>query len=221
MTTVGAALEIGAKRLKSSGIERGRHEARLLMAFVRELTPEKIFAEPEAELQPAAEALFASLIQRRADREPLSHIVGRREFWGLDFKVGPEVLDPRADTETVVALALELAPDRAAPRRLLDLGTGSGCILLALLRELPNATGLGVDRSPAALAVAAGNARSVGVAARTRFVESDWAAAVEGRFDLVVSNPPYILIATSEITTGASTKAPMSRTTGIRVASTR
>lgn len=192
MTTVGAALDAAARRLREVGIERSRHEARLLMAFARDLAPAKIFAEPEAELPPAAEALFLSLVQRRTDREPLSHLVGRREFWGLDFAVGPDVLDPRADTETVVALALETVPDRAAPLRLLDLGTGSGCILLALLHELPDATGLGIDLSAAAIAVAAGNARALGLGARARFVESDWASAASGRFDLVLSNPPYI-----------------------------
>jgi release factor glutamine methyltransferase len=192
MTTVGAALAIGARSLRDGGIEHSRREARLLMAFVRGQAPEKVFAEPDAELQPAAEALFLSLIRRRTDGEPLSHIVGRREFWGLDFAVGPDVLDPRADTETVVALALEQVADRAAPLRVLDLGTGSGCILLALLHELPSATGLGVDRSTAALNVAVGNAHALGLTDRARFIESDWAAAVEGRFDLVVSNPPYI-----------------------------
>lgn len=192
MTTVGAALALGARRLRESGIERSRHEARLLMAFARHVPPERVFAEPEAELEPASEALFLSLIQRRADREPLSYIVGRREFWGLDFAVGPAVLDPRADTETVVALALERVADRTAPLKVIDLGTGSGCILLAVLHELPNATGLGVDRSPAALAVAAANAEKLGLASRARFVESDWAAGVSGRFDLVLSNPPYI-----------------------------
>lgn len=192
MTTAGAALEAGARLLREAGIERGRHEARLLMAFACDLAPEKVFAEPEAELAPAAEARFLSLVQRRADREPLSHILGRREFWGLEFAVGPDVLDPRADTETVVALALDQVADRAAMLDILDLGTGSGCILLALLHELPNARGLGVDRSTAALAVAAGNARTLGLAGRATFVESDWAGAVDRRFDLVVSNPPYI-----------------------------
>jgi release factor glutamine methyltransferase len=121
-----------------------------------------------------------------------SRLLGAAEVWGLPFRLSPGTLVPRPDTETLVAAALALVPDRAAPVRILDLGTGSGCILVALLHELPAATGLGIDRHLSAAAAARNNARANGVADRALFALSDWDEAVEGRFDLVVSNPPYI-----------------------------
>ena len=115
-----------------------------------------------------------------------------REFWGLPFRLSPETLVPRPDTETVVETALDLLPDRQAPLRIVDFGTGSGCILVALLHELPQATGLGIDLSPGALATARTNADENGVGGRCHFALSRWADAVSGPFDLIVSNPPYI-----------------------------
>ncbi|WP_299815124.1 peptide chain release factor N(5)-glutamine methyltransferase [uncultured Jannaschia sp.] len=130
---------------------------------------------------------LAGWIARRAAREPVSHILGRRAFWNHEFRVTADVLDPRPETETLVEQAL------AAPfARVLDLGTGSGCILLSLLAERPAATGLGTDLSEAALDVARENAAALGLADRAAFRRADWLAGVEGRFDLVVSNPPYI-----------------------------
>jgi release factor glutamine methyltransferase len=126
-------------------------------------------------------------VARRAAREPVSHILGRRAFWEHSFAVTPDVLDPRPETETLVAAAL------SAPfSRVLDLGTGSGCILCSLLAARAEATGVGTDLSDAALAVARGNARQLGVAGRARFLQADWLAGVEEGFDLIVSNPPYI-----------------------------
>jgi release factor glutamine methyltransferase len=122
----------------------------------------------------------------------VARILGQREFWGLPFALSPETLVPRPDTETVVETALSLAREGTAPRRILDLGTGSGCLLVALLHECPTAFGIGVDREPAALATARRNAEANGVGARARFVAGDWAAPLRGPFDLVVSNPPYI-----------------------------
>lgn len=137
-------------------------------------------------------ATFADLVGRRAAREPLSHLTGRRAFWMHDFIVTADVLDPRPDTETLVEHA------RARPfARLLDLGTGSGCILASLLHEMPDATGIGTDISDAALAVAARNLRLAGVEHRARLLRSDWLMSVAGQFDLIVSNPPYI--STSEM----------------------
>jgi release factor glutamine methyltransferase len=128
----------------------------------------------------------------------MAYILGEREFWGLAFKVTPDVLVPRPDSETMIEAALALLPDRARPWRLLDLGTGSGCLLLTLLREFPNASGVGLDASPRALDVARANARDLSVADRATLIagdwrEPDWTAALPGApFDLVVSNPPYI-----------------------------
>ena len=138
-------------------------------------------------------ATLARWVARRARREPVSHILGRRAFWTLEFEVGADVLDPRPETETLVAAALEaMLPDA----RILDLGTGSGCVLISLLHERPSATGVGTDLSEPALAVATRNAQRAGVAARAAFRHADWFAGLAndmaGKFDLIVSNPPYI-----------------------------
>ncbi|WP_371154445.1 peptide chain release factor N(5)-glutamine methyltransferase [Jannaschia sp. 2305UL9-9] len=130
---------------------------------------------------------FATMVARRTAREPVSHIIGRRAFWMHDFEVTPDVLDPRPDTETLVEAALA-----DGFSTVVDLGTGSGCILLSLLHERPEATGLGTDISEAALAVARRNADRVGVAGRASFLRSDWLSGVTGQVDLIVSNPPYI-----------------------------
>ena len=137
------------------------------------------------------------LTARRVLREPMAYILGEREFWGLPFKVSPAVLVPRPDSETLIEAALALMPDRQRPWRILDLGLGSGCLLLTLLREYPNASGVGLEVSEEALAVAQANAEALGVAARARLIAGDWRQAdwqqrLGGPFDLLVSNPPYI-----------------------------
>jgi release factor glutamine methyltransferase len=128
----------------------------------------------------------------RAAREPLAQITGHREFWSLDFAVTADTLVPRPDTETLIEAALAAFPARAAVRRVLDLGTGTGCLLLAALHEFPDAFGVGVDRVPAAAALAARNAAALGMADRAALLCADWASALAGRFDLVLCNPPYI-----------------------------
>ena len=138
-----------------------------------------------------------ALTARRVRREPMAYILGEREFWGLPFKVSPAVLVPRPDSETVIEAVLSLMPDRERAWRFLDLGVGSGCLLLTLLREYPKARGVGLEASPEAMAVAVDNARALGVAGRTTLLAGDWRApgwidALGGPFDLVVSNPPYI-----------------------------
>ncbi len=135
---------------------------------------------------------FEALLARRAGREPMALILGRQGFWTLELEVSAATLIPRADTETLIEAALAARPDRAAVRRVLDLGTGTGCLLLAALMEYSDAWGLGLDLAPAAAALAARNGRALNLADRTSFVVSDWAAPVSGRFDLVLSNPPYI-----------------------------
>jgi release factor glutamine methyltransferase len=147
----------------------------------------------------AAEATsrLRTLTARRIQREPMAYILGEREFWGLPFKVTPDVLVPRPDSETVIEAALAVLSDRTRAWRLLDLGVGSGCLLLTLLTEFPNATGAGLDISRAALAVARGNAEALGIASRAHLLEGDWHVpgwldCLDGPFDLVVANPPYI-----------------------------
>ncbi|MEM7124472.1 MAG: peptide chain release factor N(5)-glutamine methyltransferase, partial [Pseudomonadota bacterium] len=139
---------------------------------------------------------FATLIARREAREPVSQIVGTREFWSLNFCVSRAVLSPRPESETLIESVLDHVADRSAPMRLLDLGSGTGCLLLALLHELPASTGLGVDASDDALALARNNAARLSLGDRAAFQSGDWADGMTGPFDVVVSNPPYIETAT-------------------------
>ncbi|MDH3262406.1 MAG: peptide chain release factor N(5)-glutamine methyltransferase [Paracoccaceae bacterium] len=184
------ALRAAAKRLEAAGVEGAVRDARWLLAHALGLAPDALAARLSEPLTAEAEAAFAAAVAAREARQPVSQIIGRRAFWGRDFIVTPDVLDPRADTETLVELAL------AEPfERLLDLGTGSGCLLVTLLAERPPARGLGTDVSEAALAVARENARRHGVAGRAEFARADWFEGLAGEFDLIVSNPPYIALA--------------------------
>lgn len=184
------ALKAAAARLDAAGVEGARGDARRLLAHALGIAPDALAGHLEGPLAAPAEAAFAAAVAARAARQPLAQITGRREFWGRAFRVTRDVLDPRADTETLVALALAEPFDTV-----LDLGTGTGCLLVTLLAERPSARGVGTDISDAALAVAAGNSRAHGVADRARLVRADWFAGLEGRFDLIVSNPPYIAAA--------------------------
>jgi release factor glutamine methyltransferase len=190
--TLQAVLRAAAQRLGRAGIENGGHEARLLAATALARSIESMIAHGDGVLSESERRRFESLVERRAGREPLARIRGEREFWGLAFRLVPETLDPRPDSETLVAAVLREIADPKAPLRFLDLGTGSGCLLLALLAELPRATGIGVDRSRNAAATAAANAARLGLGARCRFVVGDWSEAFAGIFDWVVCNPPYI-----------------------------
>lgn len=184
-------LDRGAEILRASGIENPRSEARLLLAHALGIRVEDVIAERYA---PDAAALerYERLLVRRAAHEPMAYILNRREFWSLDFALGPGVLIPRPETETLVEQALKAFPRKDADLDVLDLGTGSGCLLLAFLSERPNAKGLGIDRSREALAWAAHNARRLGLADRVQFLQADWADAPAMTFDVVFSNPPYI-----------------------------
>jgi release factor glutamine methyltransferase len=183
LTPTATALAHITARLTAAGIEEPRREARLLLAAAHGTDAAGLLARTHV-----AEARYESLLARRAAREPLAYILGRKEFWGLSFAVSPATLIPRPDSETLVEAALALP----APGLVLDLGTGTGCLLLAVLHERPDALGLGVDRLPEAAALAAQNARALGLADRAFFAASDWAGAVNGKFDLILSNPPYI-----------------------------
>lgn len=167
-------------------------DARALLAAALATRRLELSLDPGRRLDVREAERFSGFLQRRAAGEPVSRIVGRREFWSLEFEIDGAVLDPRPDTEAVVEAVLSTVADRHAPLEVLDLGSGSGCILLALLSELPHAHGLGVDRSAAALATARRNARRLGLADRCGFLAADWAAAIAGDFDVVVSNPPYV-----------------------------
>jgi len=162
-----------AKRLAVAGIDSARLDARLLWDHAR------ITAQD-----------FEALVARREKREPIAYILGRKEFWSLDLEVGPGVLVPRPDTETLIEEALRLVPDRNAPLRIADLGTGSGALLIAALKEFPNATGIGFESSPAAFGWARDNALRL-MPNRSEIRLADWESA-EGPFDLILCNPPYI-----------------------------
>jgi release factor glutamine methyltransferase len=187
-----SVLRGAAARLGAAGIDSPRLDARVLVAHALGLSPGDLVLRHRRPVAPAERRLIARLIERRARREPVSRIVRRREFWSLPFRVTPATLDPRPDSETVVSAVLEALPGRDAAIRLLDLGTGTGCLLLALLSELPCASGIGVDVSPAALRVARANAGALGLKARARFRHGVWADGLRGRFDVILSNPPYI-----------------------------
>ena len=190
--TFGDLLKNGAARLANAGIDGAAREVRLLLQAATGIPIATQIAFPERMIAADAAARFDALLERRARREPMAHILGQREFWSLAFKVTADTLDPRPDSETLVQAVLEQVPDRSAPLRLVDFGTGTGCLLLALLHELPNAVGLGVDVSAAALAVATENANVLGLARRATFHRGDWDDGIESGFDIVLSNPPYI-----------------------------
>ena len=190
-----------AVALTAAGIDNARFEARLLLAEASGLTIEQLVARGTDAVPANVVEMARSLTVRRVRREPMAYILGEREFWGLPFKVSPAVLVPRPDSETLIEAVLSLMPDRARAWRILDLGLGSGCLLLTLLREYPQARGVGLEASAEALAVAQENANALGVADRAQLIEGDWLRtgwaeallqALGGPFDLVVSNPPYI-----------------------------
>ena len=185
------ALPGAVARLRAAGVEAPAGDARALLAHALGVAPGRLTLHLDDPLPAPAAARFEGAVAARAGRQPVAQIVGRRLFWGRPFAVTPDVLDPRPETETLVAAALE-----APFRRVLDLGTGSGAILVTLLAERAAATGLGSDLSAAALAVARANARALGVGARAEFVCADWFEGLPaGRFELIVSNPPYIAAA--------------------------
>ncbi|BDG71918.1 peptide chain release factor N(5)-glutamine methyltransferase [Roseomonas fluvialis] len=187
--SVGAFLCQAGQVLRAAGIEAPRQEARMLLAHVLACREEDLLRDPRAPVATQAGADFTALLRRRVAREPMAHLVGHVGFWTLDLAVSPDTLIPRADSEAIVEAALDGFADGG---RVLDLGTGTGALLLAVLAERPGAWGVGVDCVPAAARLAARNAAANGLASRAAFLAADWDSAIAGRFDLVLSNPPYI-----------------------------
>jgi len=192
----GAAIAATARMLRHAGIASPAGDARILVAKAAGLRAVDLISDPEAKLDDRSANLLVEMTRRRSRSEPVSRILGEREFYGRTFEITPATLDPRPDTETVVEAALQVLNEAGAldgtPLRLLDIGTGSGCIVVTLLAEIPAATALATDISPAALAVALSNAEHHGVAERLQLRRSDLLESVAGRYNLLISNPPYI-----------------------------
>lgn len=196
-----AALRRLVGTFEAAGLPDARSDARFLALHILALTPLDLSLRGDESLGAAGAEALGRAAARRLAGEPVARILGAWEFWGLPFALSPDTLVPRPDTESVVEAALGLFPERERKLRLIDLGTGSGCILVALLHERPRAYGIGLDRAQGALAVARNNAAANGVADRASFLCGSWLDALSGPFDLIVSNPPYIaapVIATLE-----------------------
>ncbi|PZW44715.1 release factor glutamine methyltransferase [Humitalea rosea] len=187
--TVGAFLCQAGQVLRAAAVDNPRAEARALLAHAMATTPDALLRDPRQTVPDAAVAAFGGLLKRRLADEPMAYLLGRQGFWSLDLAVSPATLIPRPDSESLVELALEVAPE---PRRVLDLGTGTGALLLAVLAERPGAFGIGIDRVPAVAALARDNAVANGLGDRAAFLAGDWGAALAGGFDLILCNPPYI-----------------------------
>jgi release factor glutamine methyltransferase len=193
--TIGAAIDDAAAALAAAGLDEPRRHARRLLAATLDLSDAAVFAHPERPLSIVERARVCEALHRMAAREPLSRIVGRREFWGLEMLLSVDTLDPRPESETVVEAVLAQLPQRKCPYRFLDLGTGTGCLLIALLSEYERASGIGIDIAPGAARTALRNAGRMGVGTRALFMVGNWAQAVTGPFDAIVANPPYIATA--------------------------
>ena len=195
--TVSTCLRDSIRILKDAGIEGARLDAQVLMGDVLGVDRLALITDPDRILSVEEAGRFNDRVKRRTQREPVSHILGQREFWSLPFKVTAATLAPRPDSETLVMAVLEFLRESGREKdavRILDLGVGTGCLILSLLHELPHAEGTGVDRSAAAAAVANENARRLGLSGRIRLLVGDWAEPLdEGtHFEVVISNPPYI-----------------------------
>jgi release factor glutamine methyltransferase len=180
-------LRLAIPRLQAAGVEDVVRDARALMSHALGIAPDRLTLHLPDDMSEQQILAYETALLARIARQPVAQITGRRLFWGLSFRVSRDTLDPRPETEALVAEAL------SCPfLKVLDLGTGTGCILLSCLKGMPMARGVGVDFSEAALEVAAGNASDLGLSTRVKFLKSDWFSAVKGAFDLIVANPPYI-----------------------------
>ncbi len=196
MTVVGVDLEnvlrMAISELTNAGVEGAIIDSRILASAAFDLSREEILREPDATLKISDIALFKEMLNRRCAREPVSRILGMREFRSLEFKVAPSTLDPRPDSETIVEAVFDIASEMPDRLRILDLGTGTGCLLLSVLHALPAARGVGTEIDPDAAACAIQNAQALGLSDRAEIVCGNWVEGVDGPFDIIFSNPPYI-----------------------------
>jgi release factor glutamine methyltransferase len=191
--TLGSILDEVAAALLAGGCGEARRHARWLITAALGVGSAELLARPQREIAAPQSQHIRRLLWRVLSREPVSRVLGRREFWGIEFALSADTLDPRPESEAVAEAVLRRIPRRYAPLRILDLGTGTGCLLLSLLAEFPAAIGIGVDVAAGAAATARMNAAALGFVSRTMFLVGDWGRALSGRFAVVVANPPYIV----------------------------
>jgi len=203
MSSVAEALKRGAARLSAAGIESARLDARVLMAHVLGM-PSNEVALSRRQLTPEQQGAFEALVERRAGHEPVAYLTGEKEFYGLTFDVGPGALVPRPESETLIDEACREFPDRDAALTVLDLGTGTGCLLLSFLMAYPKARGLGIDSSAEALDWAARNVRCHGLEAHSEVARCDWQELPPRQYDVVLANPPYVATSDLEAAQGQS-----------------
>jgi release factor glutamine methyltransferase len=195
---ISEALFLAENILKQQGVNSYRIDALLLLCYCLSFTKEQVIFNSKFTLSLQQQQDFFSLIRRRSNREPISHIVGCREFFGIEFTVDSNVLDPRPDSEALIELVLERIVDKKSHLNILELGVGSGCLILAILKNFPNSFGVGVDISDKALNIARQNSVLLDLSGRVKFLESDWFSSLKNdtdlknSFDLIISNPPYI-----------------------------
>jgi release factor glutamine methyltransferase len=190
--TLGSILTEAIAMLSTAGLDEPRRRARRFVAAFLDVPPTELLSHAERALERSVAERLRGSIARIVTGEPLSRVLGWREFWGLRFALSADTLDPRPESETLVEAVLQRIPDRNVPLSFLDLGTGTGCLLLALLSELPTAIGIGVDVAVGAVMTARENAEVLGLADRARFFVGDWSSALSGSFTVIVANPPYI-----------------------------
>ncbi|MDB2415008.1 peptide chain release factor N(5)-glutamine methyltransferase [Rickettsiales bacterium] len=192
MSNIGQVLKSAKELLNKASITSYAIDAELILMHVLDISRERIIGYPETEISDDKKNEFEEMLRRRINREPISHIIGKREFWGMEFKVTNKTLDPRPDSETIIEAVLDNIKDRNKDLKILDLGTGTGCLLLSVLSEYKNAQGVGIDISYDAIKVANYNSIKLGLAKRVGFVVGMWAEAIDCNFDVIISNPPYI-----------------------------
>lgn len=186
------ALRWAVLRLQQERIESASLDARVLLEHVLGVSREQLLFSLDLEITKEQYTRLEILVEKRIERQPIAQIIGKREFWGMNFVVSENTLDPRPDSETLIEYVLERVKNRAAALRILDLGTGTGCLILSLLSELPAAKAVAVDYCEKALLIAKENAMALGLIGKVEFICSDWCENISGEFDIIISNPPYI-----------------------------
>ena len=189
---IGDALRAATKQMRSAGISDSTNDARILLGHSLALKDERFYGLENNAITHQQLAYYQSNVERRCNREPTSRIIGRREFWNLNLKLTPQVLDPRPDSETLIESVLKYFPYKNMPLKMLDLGTGTGCLLLSALNEFPRSTGVGIDINIACILLAQQNAVRHGLQKRARFKLGDWCAEINRKFDVILCNPPYV-----------------------------